>query len=419
MDGFSASLRDDVIARVRAADVSLEEQLRQILARPGAERRPVDLVINANDLTSAHGTGVLLGRVLKQAPDYLLLRAFNSWGGAQTAYPAAEYVFGRYSQPRAEIADFVATRLRPWDIGHILSVPYTREDVVMAIVAQAITGAPLSIWVMDDNCLVADGVPRALMAELVRAASARFAISPSLRDLYAETFDTPFHMLPPLVASELLRCGDAAGGRSTSDRPRAAIVGNIWTQSWLDRTLDLLAQCDIETDWYTSAGHFDFLTIDLDRLRRAGVSIRPGLDARETAMRAAAADFVLAPSTDMAEDTVQAASIGHMSLPSKLAFVTAAAGAPIMVLANGPSGAADYVRRFDLGEVSTYEVGDFRNAVDRLRLTSRQIDIRQRSLQMADGFDVDGSYELITRTAQNGRLTDDRFDRMFASMTTA
>ena len=398
-------------------DTPLEDRVRRRLAEFDRGRRTVDLVINANELTTAHGTGVLLGRVLKDAPEHVLFRAFSSWGGTRTTRPVAEYAFDRYSRPRTEIAEFISARLPPWDVRGILSVPYTREDVVMAIAAKSITGSPLAIWVMDDNTLVADGVPRELTAELVRMADARFAISPALQRLYASAYGVPFHILPPLVASDLLRCGVSAGSPATraAGRSRSAMVGNVWSQSWFNRTLDVLSQIDVATDWYTSADHIDFLDLDAERLARAQVSIRPGLDARETARRVAEADFVIAPSTDLTEATVQAASIGRLSLPSKLPFITATAGAPLLILADGPSAAGDYVRRFDLGAVSPYDPTAVQASIAELVRPERRAGIRRRSFELASAFDVAGAYRLLMDSASDRRLIDDRFERLFSA----
>ena len=177
---------------------------------PGA-RTKVDLVISPNEVSLVHGTGVLLTRLLEQAPDFVLLRSANDWGGRNHVRPLADLVLdyrARGPHLRAEASRFTANALADYDVGFILCVPYYRSDVYMALAAKAATGAPLAVYVMDDNCLHNDEIPP---AELADAPERRRR---AVRDLGGNA-----HRLSERLSSQD-PCAAAVGGRP-SDPCRA------------------------------------------------------------------------------------------------------------------------------------------------------------------------------------------------------
>ena len=378
------------------------------------ERRKVDLVITPNEISFAHGTGVLMTRILEEAPDYILFRAFDHYGGRQNATPVADYVYHRYSTDRSEIGNFAANRLLAYDVQRILVVTYTREDVVMALTAKALTGAPLCVYVMDDNVLHNDGIPKPLFQELLRAADARFVISDTMRNAYESEFRHKFWVLPPIVAHKFVRSQPSLPPKAESGEPRhGVIVGNIWHQGWLDGVVDVIAKTNTRITWYASSNDLYWLKLDSHKLAAAHVEIRSNVPHDEIARGIEEAQFVLVPSGNAQETDGHAAAISRFSLPSKMPFVTASAGTPFLVLTSG-GGAGDYVKRFGLGEVVPYDRAAYLAALDRLCQEPVQRRIRQRSFDLSSVFDASGTYSLMSDTAEhNGRLTDYRFEALF------
>ncbi len=393
---------------------SLGRAVRQrLLGRQGQGTRPADLVIMANEISFAHGTGVLMSRILDEAPPYVLFRAFDHWGGDQVVEPLADFVLHRFSQTHQTVANFIASRISSFEIRFILAIAYTREDVVMAIAAKALTGAPMAIWIMDDNCLLNDGIPIRLMHDLVALADARFVISDAMRDVYETHFGLPFWVLPPLVARRFIRNeASPAPDRAT---PQGCIVGNIWHQAWLEDAIQALSGLGVPIEWYTSSDNLHFLTFTEQGLAAAGITIVGGLSHDEIARRIVTSSFVLAPSFSGTETDGHAAAIGRLSLPSKMPFVTASAGVPFLVLANATSGAADYVRRFDLGETVPYDAIAVREAVRRLSQREVQEAVRRRSAELAARLDVTGLYDFIVAAATSRTLSDDRLETLFST----
>ena len=394
---------------------SFGAEVRRRLSNAAQDRRNVDLVIMANEINFAHGTGILMSRILEEVPSYVLFRAFDHWGGKQVVQPTADFVLHRYSQDRQTIANFLASRLSPYAAQSIFSVPYTREDVIMTLTAKAMTGAPLVIWVMDDNCLSNEGIPLPLMRELVLAADARFVISDGMRVAYEAHFKLPFWVLPPLVARRFIR-----SERCLSPPPevpiRGAIVGNIWHQAWLEDMLEALDGIGVPIEWYTSSNDLHFLNYTETDLARAGIVIKNDLTHDEIAKRVEESAFILVPSFSGTETDGHAAAIGRLSLPSKMPFVTATAGVPFLVLTNGQSGAADYVRRFDLGEITAYDRGAIKSAIERLADTDTQRSVRERSFAISSALDVTGLHAFLVDAARHRALVDDRFEQLFSTV---
>ena len=416
-DTAGASSPEPTGVRARLPDGRYQPMVdfvRWRLAQADSAVRPVDLVITPNEISFAHGTGVLMTRILQEAGDYVLLRAFDHYGGRQNVHPLADFVYHRYSTSRAQIGNFVVNRLVSYDVQRIMVVTYTREDVIMALTAKALTGAPLCVYVMDDNVLNNDGIPRVLFEELLRVADVKFVISSTMRDAYESAFRHKFWVLPPVVAGKFIRKAPSKQPRIEVDAPhRAVIVGNIWHQGWLDGMLDVLAGRKTKVTWYASSGDLYWLNLDKGKLKRAGVEIRANVPHDEIARGIEEAHFVLVPSGNACETDGHAAAISRLSLPSKMPFVTASAGTPFLVLTSG-SGAGDYVHRFDLGEVILYDGEAYSAAVKRLCEPTMQKLFRDRSFAIGSTFNATGVYRLLSEAAEaKGRLPDDRFEKMF------
>jgi hypothetical protein len=170
-----------------------------------SERRKVDLVITALEISFAHGTGVLLSRLLEGRTDVLSIRSRSFYGGEQRITAREELVLPDQMTDRREIFAQVTAWLQGYDVRAILCVPYFETDVIIAMAAQAITGAPMGLWIMDDNCLRNNGIHRDVMAEAIDRANSLFAISPELKRCYQDEFRKSMAVLPPLVAPSMIR----------------------------------------------------------------------------------------------------------------------------------------------------------------------------------------------------------------------
>src|SRR5262249_53891058 len=107
------------------------------------------LVITHAELSSRHGTGALLLKLLRQEPS---LAVFHSKDFFKThdidvaafhiAHSGNQLQSGRRS---------VESLLVHKPIRRILCVPFYEDEVQTALAAQACTGAPLALYIMDDQ----------------------------------------------------------------------------------------------------------------------------------------------------------------------------------------------------------------------------------------------------------------------------
>lgn len=373
-----------------------QDAVERGLAAWRAGRPKVHVLVTANDMNFEHGSGILMTRIMEEAPHFVSMRAFDDWGGTQTIKPVRAFRYGRYATDRDEIGAYATARLDYFDIEQIVSVPFTREDVAMALAAKDLAGAPLTVYVMDDNAIFNDGIPRAMFDELVRRADRRFVISETMRTAYTAAFGLDFHLLPPTVHARLIRPAPSAVPERRSDgRLRAVMVGNVWHDGWLRRMLDAIAGLPLDIGWHIGTGDPHWLTLDEDALAEAGVRIIRGSPPEAIGADTEAASLVLVPSTDGRETDGHAAAIGRMSLPSKIPFIMATAGTPILVLHEAQSGAADFVAHAGIGLNCGYRRADIENALCRLRDPAAQSEMRRRAFDLGSRFGSGGVYAMM------------------------
>ena len=77
--------------------------------------------------------------------------------------------------------------------------------------------------------------PMRCFAEALSKARLRLGISPEIRDAYSAKYNVPFHVLPPLVEQEHVLAQPALPEAAITERRPGALIGNIWSQQWLER----------------------------------------------------------------------------------------------------------------------------------------------------------------------------------------
>lgn len=384
----------------------VEERLRALQAA----RPKVDLLITPNDMNMRHGSGVLMTRIMGEAPEYVAMRAFDSWGGFQTIRPLREFSFNRYSQPRAEIERYALNRVDLFDVRQIVNVCFTREDAIMAVAAKRETGAPLAVYVMDDNALLTDGIPRPIFDELIGLADRRFVISETMRRAYEAELGHRFDILPPTVHPPLIRTSPSGvPAEAENGIVRAAIVGNIWHQTWFDGLLAAARGANVAITWFVSADEHSWLKTSPAEIAEAGITIVSTATPAEIAEALLDQHCIIVPSSDGRETDQHARAIGRLSLPSKMPFVAATAGTPQLVLHDAESGAADFVRHFEIGLAIGYGTAALRKAAARIAEPVEQSRIRAKAHDLAQHFSSSGVYAMLT-----GAAAPDRFNSLFA-----
>lgn len=376
--------------------------------------RSVDLVIAPNEISMAHGTGVLLSRLLEGRSDFITYRSFNNWGGRQHVRPVADFLLssGSRSLSRQQITATVARDLSQFRVGYILCVPYFREDVLVGLAAHAATGAPLAVYIMDDNTLFTNGIPRAEMAELISRADTLFAISPEMRTEYQNQFRRKFYVMPPLVADHIIRRETTRAYESTGTDVRAAMIGNVWHQEWFDRFWEVLSQSEVQVTWYTTPETLDYINLP-DQCDSRRLTIETRLSTSQIADALSTSAFAIVPSGSL-EETGHHLGIAKLSLPSRIPFMIAASGCPILVLGSTETAAARFVSREGVGLSSDYDIASFNRAVSELTLPAKQRSIREAAAALAPIFSASNGYDLLRNSAiGGGSISDRRFEDRF------
>lgn len=371
-----------------------------------------DLFIAANEVCAAHGTGILIMRLMEQSNAPVLIRTDTLYGGRCDVEPVEEFVFNLARRSRKETVDQVGDWLRPYAPRMIVCVPYYENELHIALAAKALTGAPLAIYLMDDNVLYANGIDRAVMAEALKAADVRFVISPEMRNEYQNQFREKFWVLPPLVAGKFLRKAPSKPPENLGAKRSAVIVGNVWDQDWLGLLRKTLKDSSWEATWYTGGDTPAWLNFDVEEMAADGLRWVKETPQHLINDAVEKAPFIIVPYGTMAETGHQLA-LSKMSMPSRIPFIIATAGAPILVLGHPDTGAAKLVRRFDIGETCPYDGKAFDAAAERLLDPKRQAEIRARAHEIAPTFRSEGSLELIRSAVRTGAPADRRFETLF------
>jgi FkbM family methyltransferase len=371
-------------------------------------RHAVDIVISPNEISFAHGTGVLLTRLMEDTDQFVAFRSRSDYGGTQRISPRAAHVLPAGTTDRAAIFAEVQEWTRGLEVRSILCVPYFETDLTLAVATQAITGAPLGLWIMDDNCLRNDGIARTAMAEAIARADALFAISPELKATYQTEFRRPMSVVPPLVAPSLIRSAPSA------PRPegRLVMIGNVWSPELLERLSQTSAAAGLEIDWYASNPGLWNGRLSPARLKERGITVMEGDDPKTLAAAVEVARAVIVPS-DSGDAGDHAGALGAMSLPTRIPFVLATAGTPIIAVSRPRTATAAFIERFGIGLVCPYEAGALAASVAAVSTPEEQARIRAEAARLGPRFSFAGAREVMFATINNGgRLADDRFDTL-------
>lgn len=389
---------------------------RSPIPSAGGVRQPVDLVIAPNEISMAHGTGVLLTRMLDDAGAFVTIRSFNHWGGKQAVSPVADILLptlGEHQPKRSLIADFVTEALRQFEVRRILSVPYFHEDVLATLVAKAATGAPLATYIMDDHTIFHPAIPHKDMAELLQASDARFAISPEMRTAYQNTFRQKFLVQPPVVGDKFVRMQPSKPSNTSGGTIDAVMIGNIWHQNWLTKLWGAFRGTPLKVTWFASNEEHHWLTIPDEALTSGQFVIKPGVSTADMIAAVEQAALAIVPS-GTSDETGHQFAIAKLSLPSRMPFIVAATGTPILVLGDEDSGAARFVKRFGVGAVSGYDSIQVGKTAADLAKRERQEEIRERAFEVGKIFRASGTYDLLAKTAEaGGDLPDGDFEKLF------
>ncbi len=392
--------KEETVAKAEVVEKPRAEVLSEGVGVMGAT-----LIVTAAEINERHGTGVLLERLFGDGAGMIHVRSMNLYGGKTLG--ALQICL-----PPGEVGGVdLAGLLKGSEVTRLLSVPYCGGDVENTLALQALTGAPLVVWLMDHH--LGDGphqIPRALMKRLLDGAQLRLGISPEFCELYEKEFGHAVHFVPPMVNAAL-------GQRTLLHLPPEAflpatgvLLGNIWSQRWLKKLAATVEGAKIPL---TAFGHKSPEWVKHGALE-SSVQFRGFLPEEELVAALRGHPYAVVPTGTMDEED-DLPEIARYSLPSRTLYLSAVGNLPIVVTGHAESGVAKFVKRHDLGVVVPYEGKALRQAVQWICRPEQQLRFRRRAAAMAPAFACDDGVEWLWKSLELGRPCDERWSEAVLS----
>jgi hypothetical protein len=385
--------------------------LRENKAESGPAKAILDgatLVITHAELSSRHGTGALLLKLLRQEPSLAVLHSKHFFKTHDIEVPAFHVVHSgnQLQSGRRSVESLLGHK----QIRRILCVPFYEDEVQTALVAQACTGAPLALYIMDDQNIHVHEIPDEPLGRLIQQANIRVAISPALCAAYQDKYQRRFWLAPPTADPDLFVPPDYRF--EAKHPPRGILVGNLWSSNTLGRFRETIRVSGLQIDWCGNAGK-PFIALDPNELNKEGIFLRSHLPEPSLIELARAADFAVIPAGTLnGSDTHE--WLARASLPSRIVYLMATANLPMIVMGHPETAAARFVTDLGLGTVCDYTGDSFQSAVSRVTDPPVSAKIRQRARSLSPTFSTKELASWLWESMQQGQAVDDRFEQLFA-----
>ena len=367
-----------------------------------------DGIITPNEATDRHGIGIIVERFFGEFPNTLSVRSQDSFGGEQN-FGTEKLRISHLGLARWESYERMLRLLNGSTVRRILCIPFFPDDLITAICLKEIFNAPLCIYVMDDNNIGAHGIPDHLFAEALAKARLRLGISPEIRDAYQAKFGELFHVLPPLVESRWLsELPPAKNFPFQTDT--AVLIGNVWSQKWLERLRLALRGSGLKVHWYGNTGA-KWLNYSSEDLARDGISSFGFIPENELVARLRSYPFALIPSGSLDQNDDRP-ELARLSLPSRIPYLAGVAHLPLIVLGSPETAAGNFVRHFDVGIVCSYSPEALRGAAAEICKADCQARFRRKAAALGPAFTLENAGQWIWDSLANGAPLDDRFERI-------
>jgi len=390
--------REESLAQIEALDAPEESKAN------GSSAEGTSLVITHAELCGRHGTGALLLKLLRNEPSLTVFYSHDFFKTHDTDAPSFHIVHsGGLGHNGARLVRNLLARKK---VRRILCVPFYKDDVQTALTAQACTGAPLALYIMDDQNIHVREIPDDMLGRLIERANICFAISPALCAAYEQKYQRRFWLAPPTADPDLFVPSDYNFTPNTP--PRGLVVGNVWSSQILSRFRETVRLSGLQIDWCGNAGK-PFVELDPVDLSKEGIFLRSHLPEPSLIELARAADYALIPGGTL-DGTDTHEWLARASLPSRMVYLMATANLPLIVMGHVETAAAQFVINLGLGAVCDYSADHFQKAVREVtdRTTSDRIRARARSLSPA--FSTRELSNWLWESMDKGQAVDERFE---------
>ena len=367
------------------------------------------VVITPNEINDQHGTGALVKRVFGRSADIFSIRSIDHYGGDHS-FGEESMLLPNVSASRPKWFSEALSQIQGRVPRRIVCVPFLPDDLRTSIALKKTFGSPLAVWLMDDQNITTNNIPDELMREFLGECALRLTTHSEMRDAYEQKYGYKFFLLPAVVPGNLIATHVITVQDAGSVAKNGAILGSIWSQSWLDRLKQTLTEARLVCDWYGNNKAPYLQTTDKE-LMEAGINAQGLVPEDVLAERLKSYPYVIVPSGSL-DERDGARHLAELSLPGRILFAVATSNTPVIVLGSETTPAARFVREMDVGMSANYDPESLCSAIERVTKQGTQARMRENAVRIASAFSADGISNWVFRSLELGRPADDRFERL-------
>ena len=369
-----------------------------------------DLVISVCEVNEHHGTGIFLQRIFPDSSKIISFRSINNYKGEQD-FGAYQFCYNFENLSFTEIIVKIQQEFGQIRPRRILSIPYLINDFLVTKAVKYLFKCPLCVYIMDDQNIYVDNVPNHIIEEVLEMSDLRLGISRPLCEAYQKKYGYKIWFVPPLVEGHSIQKKVKPALNSLLESRHGVLIGNIWSQKWLDNLKKVVKNSGSKVDWYGKPNR-EWVTFEEEELEKDGIFFKGFLPDEQTLIeRLREAPYAIVPtgSTNESEDRPD---IAFLSLPSRIPFLIATANTPLIILGTKDSAAAKFVEEYKLGVICDYEIASFSQAVDYICDLEVQKAIRKQATKLALYLSVDNLAEWIWQSLDKREPIDLRFENL-------
>ena len=383
----------------------LASTLRQL--NSGFGHDSYDFIVSHCEINDQHGVGFLIQRIFSNSNTFFSIRSKNLYDGYQS-FGSREICLEIENNSFFTIANKIQENLGNTVPNRLLSIPYFPEDYLITLTIKKLYDCPLCLFIMDDQNIFSKNISDSIIQELIDKSDLCLGISRPLCNSYQEKFKKKFWFVPPVIENNLIQNQLGLIPRHNLLKRQGVLIGNIWSQKWLDQLRLLCKMTNVKIDWYGNPNR-EWILFEEEELEIDGIFFKGFLPENELIQKLREACFAIIPtgSSDDAEDRPE---LTKLSLPSRSCFITATANLPILVVGDNNSAVAQFVEEHGLGVVCSYSVDDFRQKVNYLCQSENQQRTRHNALRISQNLGADNLAKWIWDSLEKKEAIDLRFE---------
>ena len=350
---------------------------------------PTDFVVTHDLPVFAHGVGALIQKVFEGSRSWANIRSEDYHIRHKAPVPSV-LIDCHFAHPnRVATMCEIAKSLGESRVRTVLAVPYSDQDCLNALSLSYLYGAPLRLWLMDDQNIHGTRISDPMMRELIEKSVCRLAICEEMRVLYEEKFGYQFEVQMPVEREcDLIQRPLPA---ALNDPPKIVSCGNVWCAETM-RSLMALTKTDrLTVDWYGNLGN----GIPNEELSASGIRLQGSIAHGDLIASLRTYDLAIVAMPD--ETAPDRAWQARLSFPSKIVTLFATANLPILFIGPEANPGANFVRKNDLGETCNWTRDQFSDAVKRILTIERLTEIRRKAAALAGQFSASPVAERLWR----------------------